>query len=87
MLFAGNDIPNWCVQGKAGMGKCRGRDAAADWKGKKTVFDAHLECTDNFAVPVEGDGGSTPSKESDGGASVQPDVCASICGCCEMQVL
>jgi len=27
------------VQGKAGMGKRRGKDAAADWVGTKVVFD------------------------------------------------
>lgn len=36
------------VQGKAGMGKRRGRDAAADWKGSKVVFEEPSEPTNHM---------------------------------------
>lgn len=36
------------VQGKAGMGKRKGRDAAADWKGSKVIFEEPSGPTNNI---------------------------------------
>lgn len=33
------------------MGKSRGRDAAADWKGKKTLFNAEPDPAGKFLPP------------------------------------
>lgn len=57
------------VQGKTGMGKRKGRDAAADWVGKKTVFS---EQPDSAVAPCAPEDEARADANCEGGVT---DLC------------